>query len=118
MVRSKWKAPFVDYQLLDSIIGNKTRSVIRTKSRSSTILQSFIGLVIAVYTGRMYNNVYIDEKMVGHKLGEFYKEVRSNSWKKRQKREINKKIIYGSFNKSDYKPVINKYILKFNMIFS
>ncbi len=71
MVRSKWKAPFVDYQLLDSIIANKTRSVIRTKSRSSTILQSFIGLVIAVYTGRMYNNVYIDEKMVGHKLGEF-----------------------------------------------
>jgi len=57
--------------LLDSIIANKTRSVIRTKSRSSTILQSFIGLVIAVYTGRMYNNVYIDEKMVGHKLGEF-----------------------------------------------
>ncbi len=71
MVRSKWKAPFVDYQLLDSIIDNKTRSVIRTKSRSSTILQSFIGLVVAVYTGRMYNNVYIDEKMVGHKLGEF-----------------------------------------------
>ena len=71
MVRSKWKAPFVDYQLLDSIIANKTRSFIRTKSRSSTILQSFIGLVIAVYTGRMYNNVYIDEKMVGHKLGEF-----------------------------------------------
>ncbi len=71
MVRSKWKAPFVDYQLLDDIIDNKTRAVIKTKSRSSTILQSFIGLVIAVYTGRMYNNVYIDEKMVGHKLGEF-----------------------------------------------
>ena len=71
MVRSKWKAPFVDYQLLDNIIDNKARSIIKTKSRSSTILQSFIGLVIAVYTGRMYNNVYIDEKMVGHKLGEF-----------------------------------------------
>ena len=71
MVRSKWKAPFVDYQLLDDIIDNKTRAVIKTKSRASTILQSFIGLVIAVYTGRMYNNVYIDEKMVGHKLGEF-----------------------------------------------
>ena len=24
-----------------------------------------------VYTGRTYNNVYIEEKMVGHKLGEF-----------------------------------------------
>jgi small subunit ribosomal protein S19 len=34
-------------------------------------LQSFIGLVIEVYTGRSYNKVYIEEKMVGHKLGEF-----------------------------------------------
>jgi small subunit ribosomal protein S19 len=57
--------------LLDDIIKNGNRSVIRTKSRSSVILQSFIGLVIEVYTGRTYNKVYIDEKMVGHKLGEF-----------------------------------------------
>ena len=71
MTRSKWKAPFVHYNLLDNIIKNKSRSIIRTKSRSSIILQSFIGLVIEVYTGRMYNKVYIDEKMVGHKLGEF-----------------------------------------------
>jgi small subunit ribosomal protein S19 len=34
-------------------------------------LQSFIGLVIQVYTGRKYINVYINEKMIGHKLGEF-----------------------------------------------
>ena len=71
MARSKWKAPFVNYTLLDDIIKNSNRSVIRTKSRSSVILQSFIGLVIEVYTGRTYNKVYIDEKMVGHKLGEF-----------------------------------------------
>lgn len=71
MVRSKWKAPFVHYSLLDGIIKNQDRVVIRTKSRSSTILQSFIGLVIEVYTGRMYNKVYVEEKMVGHKLGEF-----------------------------------------------
>jgi len=71
MARSKWKSPFVHYNLLDNIIKNKSRSIIRTKSRSSVILQSFIGLVIEVYTGRMYNKVYIDEKMVGHKLGEF-----------------------------------------------
>ncbi len=71
MVRAKWKAPFVDYNLLDDILANKTRSIIKTKSRSSVILQSFVGLVIEVYTGRIYNNVYIEEKMVGHKLGEF-----------------------------------------------
>lgn len=71
MVRSKWKAPFVDYLLLDNIVLNKTRLIISTKSRASTILQSFVGLVIKVYNGHVYNNVYIDEKMVGHKLGEF-----------------------------------------------
>ena len=71
MVRSKWKAPFVDYQLLDDILSNKGRGVIQTKSRASTILQSFVGLVFEVYNGRVYNNVYVEEKMVGHKLGEF-----------------------------------------------
>ncbi len=71
MVRSKWKVPFVDYNLLKNIIKNKKRFVIRTKSRSSIILQSFIGLVIQVYTGRKYVNVYVNEKMVGCKLGEF-----------------------------------------------
>lgn len=71
MVRSKWKAPFVDYQLLDDILANKGRGVIQTKSRASTILQSFVGLVFEVYNGRVYNNVYVEEKMVGHKLGEF-----------------------------------------------
>jgi ribosomal protein S19 len=40
-------------------------------SRSSFILPSFIGLVFEVYTGKSYTKVYIEEKMVGHKLGEF-----------------------------------------------
>ncbi len=71
MVRSKWKVPFIDYNLLDIIISNKARSIIKTKARSSIILQSFIGLVMSVYNGRAYNKIYIDEKMVGHKLGEF-----------------------------------------------
>jgi len=71
MSRSKWKAPYVHFAILDNIIKNQKRSIIRTKSRSSVILQSFIGLVFEVYTGRSYSKVYIDEKMVGHKLGEF-----------------------------------------------
>ena len=71
MARSKWKAPYVDRMLLNDIIKNTNRSIIRTKSRSSIILQSFIGLIFEVYTGRSYSKVYIEEKMVGHKLGEF-----------------------------------------------
>lgn len=71
MVRSKWKAPFVHYKILNDVIRTKHRSVIRTTSRASVILQSFVGLIFEVYTGRLYSKIYIDEKMIGHKLGEF-----------------------------------------------
>lgn len=71
MVRSKWKVPFVHYKLLNQLLKNKKRLIIRTRSRSSLILPSFIGMIFEVYTGRLYNKVYIEERMVGHKLGEF-----------------------------------------------
>jgi len=45
--------------------------VIKTWSRRSTIFPSFIGYTIAVYDGRKHVPVYIQEDMVGHKLGEF-----------------------------------------------
>src|SRR5699024_10945899 len=47
------------------------KSVIKTWSRRSTIFPSFIGYTIAVYDGRKHVPVYIQEDMVGHKLGEF-----------------------------------------------
>jgi len=34
-------------------------------------LPSFIGFTFEVHTGKAYTKVYIDEKMVGRKLGEF-----------------------------------------------
>jgi len=88
MVRAKWKVPFVDYKLLKNIIRKKKRFVIRTKSRSSIILQSFIGLVVQVYTGRKYINVYINEKMVGHKLGEFSYTRRVGRIHRKQERKF------------------------------
>ena len=71
MNRSIWKPSYVNYFLINTILKNKKRTIIRTKSRSSTILQSFIGLTFAVYNGRKYIKLYIDRKMVGNKLGEF-----------------------------------------------
>lgn len=71
MNRSIWKPSYVNYFLINTILKNKKRTIIRTKARSSTILQSFIGLNFAVYNGRKYVKFYIDRKMVGHKLGEF-----------------------------------------------
>ena len=74
MSRSIKKGPFVDEYLLDkvdaAVEGNDKRPI-KTWSRRSTILPEFIGLTIAVHNGRQHIPVYINENMVGHKLGEF-----------------------------------------------
>ena len=44
---------------------------IKTWSRRSMINPSMVGLTIAVHNGRQHVPVYINEDMVGHKLGEF-----------------------------------------------
>ena len=43
----------------------------RTWSRRSTILPDFIGHTFAVHDGRKHVPVFIEDSMVGHKLGEF-----------------------------------------------
>ena len=45
--------------------------VIKTWSRSSTILPVMIGHTIAVHNGKTHIPVFITEQMIGHKLGEF-----------------------------------------------
>ena len=47
------------------------KQVIKTWSRTSTIFPEMVGHTIAVYDGRKHVPVFIDEAMVGHKLGEF-----------------------------------------------
>ena len=49
----------------------KKKKVIKTWSRRSTIFPSFIGYTIAVYDDVNTYLFYIQEDMVGHKLGEF-----------------------------------------------
>jgi small subunit ribosomal protein S19 len=74
MTRSIKKGPFVDSHLVkkvDAAVATKDKKPIKTWSRRSTILPDFIGLTIAVHNGRQHVPVYINENMVGHKLGEF-----------------------------------------------
>jgi len=47
------------------------RKVVKTYSRSSTIIPEFVGHTIAVHNGKTFVPVYITNEMVGHKLGEF-----------------------------------------------
>ena len=74
MGRSIRKGPFVAYQLLEHILRlnkNGKKLIIKTWSRSSTILPDMIGHTIAVYNGKQHIPVFITEQIVGHKLGEF-----------------------------------------------
>jgi small subunit ribosomal protein S19 len=48
-----------------------SKQMIRTWSRTSTIFPEMVGHTIAVYDGRRHVPVFIQEQMVGHKLGEF-----------------------------------------------
>lgn len=74
MSRSVKKGPFVDDHLAQKVEDlNKInqKKVIKTWSRRSTITPEFVGHTFSVHNGKKFNNVFISENMVGHKLGEF-----------------------------------------------
>jgi small subunit ribosomal protein S19 len=74
MPRSVWKGPFVDAYLVkkaDKVRASGRKDLIKTWSRRSTILPEFVGLTFAVYNGKKFIPVAVNENMIGHKLGEF-----------------------------------------------
>jgi len=74
MGRSLKKGPFVAYHLLKKIEAMNASSqtdIIKTWSRSSTIIPSMVGHTIAVYNGKQHVPIFISDQIVGHKLGEF-----------------------------------------------
>ncbi|MBE9185552.1 30S ribosomal protein S19 [Microcoleus sp. LEGE 07076] len=74
MSRSLKKGPFVADHLLtkiEKLNAEGKKQVIKTWSRSSTILPQMVGHTIAVHNGRQHLPVYLTDQMVGHKLGEF-----------------------------------------------
>ncbi len=74
MPRSIKKGPFVDHHLakkVETALEKNEKRPIKTWSRRSVILPDMIGLTIAVHNGRQHMPVYVNENMVGHKLGEF-----------------------------------------------
>ncbi|HEU4388827.1 MAG TPA: 30S ribosomal protein S19 [Blastocatellia bacterium] len=74
MGRSIKKGPFIDEHLLKLITKlnqANEKKVQKTWSRRSTIIPEMVGHTIAVHNGKKFIPVYIQENMVGHKLGEF-----------------------------------------------
>lgn len=74
MPRSLKKGPFVDLHLMNKVakvLETNDKRPIKTWSRRSLITPDFVGLTIQVHNGRQHVPVFVNEDMVGHKLGEF-----------------------------------------------
>jgi len=64
----------VDQHLQEKVtesLGSGSKRIIKTWSRRSMIIPEMIGLRFAVHNGRKFIPVFVNENMVGHKLGEF-----------------------------------------------
>lgn len=71
-MRSLKKGPYVDEKLLKKVGARKPADgSIKTWARASSIAPEFVGYTFAVHTGKNFEEVYVSEDMVGHKLGEF-----------------------------------------------
>jgi len=46
-------------------------ALLRTWARASSIAPEFVGYTFAVHTGKNFDDVFVTEDMVGHRLGEF-----------------------------------------------
>jgi small subunit ribosomal protein S19 len=74
MARSSKKGPFVDPRLLAKIAKMKAsgkKEPIKTWLRASQIAPEFVGMTFLVHNGKKFIEVFINEAMVGHRLGEF-----------------------------------------------
>lgn len=61
----------LDCQKVEVASKSAKRQVIKTWSRACTIPPEFVGYTFAVHNGNKFIPVYVQESMVGHKLGEF-----------------------------------------------
>ncbi|MBM4161289.1 MAG: 30S ribosomal protein S19 [Ignavibacteria bacterium] len=74
MSRSLKKGPYIDQKLqkkIEALNKANQKKVIKTWARACTIIPDFVGHTFAVHNGSKFIPVYIQEAMVGHKLGEF-----------------------------------------------
>lgn len=74
MSRSSKKGPYINVKLLKKVKKAKeegNRKPIKTWARSSSISPEMVGITFEVHNGRWFNQVFVTDSMVGHKLGEF-----------------------------------------------
>ena len=77
MARSLKKGPYVDEKLMKKVSTRKAGGEsIKTWARRSQIAPEFVGYTFLVHTGKNFDEVIVNEDMVGHRLGEFAPSTR------------------------------------------
>ena len=94
MTRSLKKGPYLDQKLLKKISKMKKgdRTIIKTWARDCTISPEMVGFTFGVHNGKEHIAVFINEDMVGHKLGEFAPTTKFSRHGGRMQREQEMKV--------------------------
>lgn len=71
MSRSLKKGLYIDERLVKKVQNAKKGQVIKTWARASTITPEMVGHTFGVHNGKTHLEVFVEDNMVGHKLGEF-----------------------------------------------
>ena len=73
MSRSLKKGPYINERLQKKVLALKPgdKTVIKVWDRAATVTPEMVGKTIGVHNGKQHTPVYVEENMVGHKLGEF-----------------------------------------------
>lgn len=74
MSRSSKKGPYVDPKMLKKVLQQKQlgqKTPIKSWSRACVVSPDFVGHTFMVHQGKKFVEVFVNETMVGHKLGEF-----------------------------------------------
>lgn len=92
MTRSLKKGPYIDAKLAKKVAARKPGAgSIKTWARASMIAPEFVGYTFAVHTGKNFEDVFVTEDMVGHRLGEFAPTTRFGRHGGKMQKEIEQK---------------------------
>lgn len=86
MSRSKWKGPYLgktSEKNSSKVIQNLLNLEI---SRDTTIFPQFVGKTFLIHNGKKFNDIFVNEDMIGHKFGEFSITRKPFLFKKKKKK--------------------------------
>jgi len=86
MNRVKWKGPYIEKNLLEKVKNSKliSKNNVKTMSKNSIILPSFIEFTFRVNNRKAFTMVKIIEEMNDHKIDKLVSTKKQFSYKKKK----------------------------------